>query len=150
MFEFPPDSEPLDGLPDEDCVYVFVWSSRDVAQPFYVGQTKQLANRMGGYCEPSFYTATDFKVGEAASYLQQTKGLRIFIRARTKDPQTDEKKLIRELQLAGVRLLDFVGYDYQEADERKERADIQRFCDVLVSSASAPNRSGTYPSRLSQ
>ena len=140
MFEFPPEGEALDGLPDGDCVYVFFWAGGGATQPFYVGQTKRLANRMDDYLDPSFYAATDFKVGEAANYLRHAKGLRIFVRhTRSQDSLKDEKEVIRELQLAGVRLLnDFVGYDYHKADKRQERADIHRFCDVLLSSALTP------------
>jgi hypothetical protein len=90
---------------------------------------------MEDYCLAQFQASTDFRVGEAVSYLRGTKGYQIVLRYRASaEPAKDEYHLIRKLQLSGFRLLnDLLGYNYRTAQETDERAAVQQFCDVLTS-----------------
>jgi hypothetical protein len=130
---FPPQSQSqLPGPPDA-FVYVFCWLQTGQEVPFYVGQTKRLSDRLGDYLEAPFAAATDFRVGEAARYLQ-SKGLSLRVRyRRSDDSRKDEYHLIRQLQLRGVRLLnELQAYDYKTANQVDEREVVHRFCDVLL------------------
>ena len=134
--KFPPSDEALAGLPQGGCIYVFFMEKRSKVQPFYVGQTRRLAARMEDYVAGSFDAPTDFRVCEAARYLEEEKQCRILVRYKpSRHPREDEHALIRELQLEGIRLLnDFVSYDYRTAKRRQERRYLRRFCDVLFGS----------------
>ena len=134
---FPPSDEALAGFPQGRFVYVFFMEKRRKVRPFCVGQTRRLAGRMEDYDDGSFYAPTDFRVCEAARYLEEEKQCRILVRYRlSAGPRKDEHALIRELQLGGIRLLnDFVSYDYRTANMRQEKGYLRRFCDILFASA---------------
>lgn len=116
-------------------VYLFCFASGGMPEtPFYVGQTDRFAGRMNDYKLANFSACTDFFVGEAAKYLARAKKFGIIIRYKaTPSPRTEEKQIIRELLISGVRLLNCLPkYDYQTAREAEEREVIHKFCDLLV------------------
>ena len=110
---------------------------RSNVRPFYVGQTRRLAARMEDYGAGSFYAPTDFRVCEAARYLRDEKKCQILVRYKpSAHPREDERALIRQLQLEGIRLLnEFVGYAYRTANRRQETRYLRRFCDILFALA---------------
>ena len=114
-------------------LYVFFWVHDGKQIPFYVGQTRRFVGRMNDYRLAQFATPTDFRVGEAIQYMKATKECRILVRYRgSLDPRKDERHLIRELQLHGLRLLnDFSSYAYLSADEGAERCEVHRMCESL-------------------
>ena len=120
-------------------LYAIFWVSAAGAEtPFYVGQTKRLAERMADYCCAEFQASADFRVGKAICYLRDAKKFRIVLKYNaSNNPARDEHDLIKKLQLSGVRLLnDFVGYDYRTAEEEDEKRDIFQICELLINSAS--------------
>jgi len=115
-------------------VYIFFWVADRVETPIYVGQTNGLAKRMEDYEQANFAASTDFRVGEAAKYLRNTRMCRVVVKYKpSKDPPKDEREIIRTLVLEGARLLNCLpSYDYHQADEESEREAVQRFCDMLT------------------
>jgi len=132
--DFPP---PARSLPEtsDDYVYAFCWILDRLENPFYVGQTKRLAGRMNDYRVAQFAACTDFRVGEAVKYLKDRKKCRIVVRYKVSGKmRKDERALIRELHLSGVRLLnDLSGYNYRKANQTEERAAVHKFCEVMLS-----------------
>ena len=54
------------------------------------------------------------------------------------NPKKEEKAIIRQLVLSGVRLLNCLPrYDYLEATDGEERIAVQRFCDILTGNVSS-------------
>jgi hypothetical protein len=131
--DFPPE---LGSLPDlaDGYVYVMCYERDGIEVPFYVGQTKQIAARMGDYMSAYFTCPTDFRVGEAARYFVEKHGLRVTVRYKSSaNRERDEYMLIRQVQLTGIRLLnDFVSFDYTSAREDEERRVTHRICDILL------------------
>jgi hypothetical protein len=125
-------------------VYVFFWVSEDgTLIPFYVGETDVLPARVGDYCRAGFSASTDFKVGEAAKYLNDVKQRRIVLKYKRSSDKKDERckeedAIADKLRSEGARLLnDFRGYKYATTSEDKERDAIWRFCDMLIQSHSS-------------
>jgi hypothetical protein len=92
---------------------------------------------MNDYRLANFTACTDFWVGEAARYMTATLKLRITVRYRSSaNPSTEEKQIIRDLLISGIRLLNCLPrYDYQVATETEERDAIYKYCDLLTSAA---------------
>ena len=133
IVDFPLTKGALLGSP-QGFVYVFCWVADGVEIPFYVGQTDRFSLRMKDYCLASFSACTDFCVGEAVKYLTSTKNKRVVVRYRPSlEPPKEEKAIIRELLISGVRLLNCLPrYDYRTATAMEERDAIRRFCDMLM------------------
>jgi hypothetical protein len=117
-------------------VYVFYWLIDGAEIPFYVGETDRFQGRMNDYRQAQFGAATDFIVGEAATYLNGKSGSRIVVRYKRSSDDCEERRkeqnaIIQELRTAGAKLLNGMGYDYQIANRDEERAKVQRFCDML-------------------
>ena len=131
--DFPPPNGSLPG-PPQGFVYVFFWIDDGVEVAFYVGETGRLAARINEYCMAGFGACTDFRTGEAIRYLIGVKKRRIILKYRpSKNQKEDEKQLIRDLLLSGVRILNsFPGYDYRYADKAEERQAVQNYCDMFV------------------
>ena len=140
--EFPAKGSRATGFParaEGGFVYVVCWVIDGQEVPFYVGETSRLNERMNDYCVKQFGAATDFRVGEAISYLRDVRGFQIVVRYRpSADRKRDEYLTVRNLQTSGVRLLnDLVSYNYRQADKLDERDAIYKFCEVLLRFASA-------------
>ena len=118
----------------EGYVYVFILSCEGRKLPFYVGQTKRFAARMGDYEYSEFAASTDFRVGEAVCYLAKEKQCGIEVRFKTSEHgRRDEYNIIRELQLLGCHLLNSLpGYDFRRTSQEAERRVIQRFCCMVL------------------
>ena len=131
--DFPPKEDELLAH-GEGHVYVICWKAEGRDVPFYVGQTERLKGRMCDYQSAQFAACTDFRVGEAIRYLKHEHGFRIVVLyKKSEDPRHDEYTLIRDLQLAGLRLLNSLpSYDYRRADKEEERQTVQRFCEILL------------------
>jgi hypothetical protein len=115
-------------------IYAVFWAVPNCPEvPLYVGQTQELQNRMWDYCKAHFKACTDFRVGEAVKYLRG-KGCRVTVRYNACDhPRSEERRIIRELQVSGPRLINgLVAYDYATCSEEEERRFIQRFCDLIL------------------
>jgi hypothetical protein len=132
---FPPEKGSLPGTSD-GFIYVFFWVANGVENPFYVGQTRRLQERMDDYLFASFQASTDFRVGEAVKYLNDIKNYPVIVKYRAStDPPKEEYEIIRELLMEGTWLLNcFPGYDYLKANEADERNAVQRFCNALTGS----------------
>jgi hypothetical protein len=131
--DFPPPKNVLPGRPDA-YLYVFCFVKDGIECPWYVGQTCRLSERMSDYEAKYFHACTDFRVGEVATFLREHFPLVVRYKA-TSDRRKEEKKLITELMLAGVRLLNSLpSYDYTSANEEAERMIAKRFCELLISS----------------
>ena len=115
-------------------VYTLFWCHSGLDVPFYVGETGRLVERMNDYCVAGFRACTDFRAGEAIRYLREVKNYRIVARYKPSESRkNDEKNLIRQLLLLGVRLLNsFPSYNYRVANETDERTAIQNYCDMLI------------------
>jgi hypothetical protein len=116
-------------------VYILCFAGSGITEtPFYVGQTDRFHGRMNDYRLASFSACTDFCVGEATRYLTGARNFRVIVRYRTSiSPRTEEKRIIRDLLISGVRLLNCLPrYDYLTAGEAEERDAIHRFCDLLA------------------
>src|SRR4051812_39968391 len=116
-------------LPSISGVYVFCLIMDGVHVPFYVGQTMRLSGRMDDYCAANFAACTDFRVGEAVRYLRDAKKFHLQLGYRpSAEPRRDERAMIRELQLTGVWLLNYlVAYDYRNATADEERTVVHRY-----------------------
>lgn len=114
-------------------VYVLSWVREGVEIPFYVGQTDRFPGRMNDYRLANFKACTDFCVGEAVKYLQ-SKNYPVVVRHKASpDPPKDEKGIIRNLLVSGVRLLNCLPrYDYRTDSEDEERKAVHQFCEMLV------------------
>ena len=118
-------------------VYVFILSLGSGQLPFYAGQTKRLAARMGDYESAQFAASTDFRVGEAIRFFAQERQCGIQVRFKQSDHGLqDEYLIIRELQLSGFHMLNsLLAYDYRQASKEAEREVIQRFCRMILRQA---------------
>jgi hypothetical protein len=136
--DFPPEDADLPA-PGEGYVYVFCWKANGADVPFYVGQTERLRGRMGDYQSAQFAACTDFRVGEAIRYLREERGLCVVVLYRkSDDPRHEEYTLIRDLQLAGLRLLNSLpSYDYRKADRNEEQRTVRKFCEMLLANQPA-------------
>jgi hypothetical protein len=130
-FETAAFSSAFSGLPERGQGYVYVFCYSGV--PFYAGQTCRLKERMEDYAGCSFQACTDFRVGSAAKYLAKC-GFEVTVRYRKADkPRIAEKALIRDLVLAGYRLLNSLpAFDYSASRVNEELAHVHRFCDMLI------------------
>ena len=90
---------------------------------------------MWDYCAASFAACTDFRVGEAIRYFRMKECAITLLYKASCNPKSDERELIRELQVTpGVLLLNgLAAYDYRNSSAETERAYIQRFCNLLIS-----------------
>lgn len=115
-------------------VYTIFWVTDGREIPFYVGQTHRFSERIKDYCRAYFKACTDFRVGNAVSYFQNTKNHCVVLKYKhSDDPIEEERSLIRDLHLSGMLLLnDLAAYDYNSAKEEEERIIVQRFCDALM------------------
>ena len=115
-------------------VYVFILYSGSRQLPFYVGQTKRFAARMGDYVSAQFAASTDFRVGEAIRFFSQERQCGIKVRFKQSDHGLqDEYHIIRELQLSGFHLLNSLrAYDYRQASKEAEQDIVQRFCRMIL------------------
>ena len=98
-----------------------------------MGETASLVRRFGDYEYRDFYAATDFKVGEAIRFFCDL-GHKVRFGYRKSDHRAvEEKRIIRELIVAGFRLLNSLpGYAYETADREDERDIVKRFCEMLL------------------
>jgi hypothetical protein len=118
-----------------NAVYVVFYVRYNIEKPFYVGETDSFPSRMGDYLRANFKAATDFKVGEAISYLMAQENVRIRVGFHEcQDRQSakkQEEQIIESLHKEGVQLLnDLGGYSYRAgANKVNERTRVRKFCD---------------------
>jgi len=74
--------------------------TRDDFLPFYVGQTRNLRRRLGEYYVASYFTSTDFRVGNAIKYFQEKTEVTVMFEPidDPKKRRNKEKSLRTELQ----------------------------------------------------
>lgn len=95
-------------------VYVIYATRGDDKIPFYIGQSKNVAARLGDYARASFAADTDFKVGRTVQLLEE-RGYEILVEIeRTSDRWPREKELIERHR--GRLLNDEPGYNYNTAN----------------------------------
>ncbi len=114
-------------------VYIIYFINGGYNIPFYVGETGRLLGRISDYMIANFKAQTDFKVGEAIRYFQET-GYKIIIKYKISDERKSEQdKVIREFKNSGWILLnDLKGYDYKKASKKDELMRVKDFCDILI------------------
>jgi hypothetical protein len=122
-------------------VYVMVVRTDDGVFPLYVGLTSRLLGRVGDYQAAQFQAPTDFRVGEAITYLAVEKKCQLdFLFRESATARKDEKLLVRELLLCGYPLLSFLGsFDYKDTTETEERKVVHRFCDMALYQSRIPS-----------
>jgi hypothetical protein len=115
-------------------LYVLIVRTDSGFFPLYVGQTGRLLGRVGDYQAAQFQAPTDFRVGEAISYLAVERNRRLdFLFRQSTSPRQEEKRLIRELLLCGYTLLNFLGgFDYHDTNAADERKHVHRFCEMAL------------------
>jgi hypothetical protein len=115
-------------------VFVLHYSLQDGIEPlpFYVGESSRHVGRFADYVAADFSAPSDFKVGEAVSFLR-SKGLRVIIRFwESADSKAEERRILRDLRGTFRLLNDLKGYRYGHGDEEGERRKVRRFIDEIL------------------
>lgn len=107
-------------------VYVIYAARGDDTIPFYVGQSKNIAARLGDYARASFAAETDFKVGRTVRLLEE-RGYEILVEIEwTSDRMARESELIE--RHSDRPLLNTVpGYKYKTANEDEELSRLEEY-----------------------
>ncbi|MDE0488292.1 MAG: GIY-YIG nuclease family protein [Gammaproteobacteria bacterium] len=107
-------------------VYVIYATRGDDKIPFYIGQSKNVAARLGDYARASFAADTDFKVGRTVRLLEE-RGYEILVEIeRTSDRWARERELIK--RHSDRPLLNSVpGYKYKTAKEDEELSRLEEY-----------------------
>jgi hypothetical protein len=117
-------------LPAPGSVVYVIGFERNGFVPVYVGTTVNLTGRLGGHALANFRLPSDFKLGEAISYLQE-RGHLVVVRYRT-GGAVEEAALLGEWRGKYMLLNDLAGYDYRETSAQEQRVRVREFIDGII------------------
>ena len=116
-------------------VYVIYAAKEGDRVPFYIGQSNNIAGRLGDYARASFKAPTDFRVRSTAELLQQA-GYEIVIEIeRTAEPRAKENELLEKYK--DRPLLNWVdSYDYNTTHEDEYMPVLLEYVQTLIRASS--------------
>ena len=111
-------------------VYVIYAARGDDKIPFYVGQSKNIAARLGDYARAAFKAPPDFKVGRTVRLLEE-RGYEILVEIEwTSDRRARESELIKRHRHSNRPLLNdeqAASYNYNTAKEDEVLSKLEEY-----------------------